>query len=159
MPEKHHADGFAPGEIAKAVNPDVPYLGDAQVIGSLLQNEASECMKIIGEPGYQAKREEAGRRIGKIVLGKDPSWTKVKGWNEPGGVDVSIAEWYGVDETDPEGRICGAFLSLISELLDIHEYSQVAGVTPNMWQWQVDAAFNCLALSLVGMSPAAQRSL
>jgi hypothetical protein len=108
--------GFSKASLAKMDGSEKPYLGDPQAVEQLLRNEDGPCMMILGEPGYQAELMAAGKRIAHALLGKDPQWSVVEGWNDPGVVDEFVAKWAGVEEKDPEDRIIGAFLGLIRDL-------------------------------------------
>ena len=156
---RHFSDAFSPEALDKLNDENRAYLGDPQAVESLLKNEAAIVLGALHQPDFDHVIDLAGKRVAKAILGQDPKWHKVDGWNEPGGVDESIAKWYGSYGPDAETRISGVFHGLIAELVEIMAYSQTPGVPPENWNYQPEAAFQSLAMSLIGVSPAQQALL
>jgi len=95
-------------------------------------------------------------QMARVLLGKVKSYSGMDGWNEPGGIDVGLAEWCGVDETDPMKRVTGALLTFVNDAMDIAYYASKPGVGKGDWQWQVDALIQRYLFMLIGVSPANQ---
>jgi hypothetical protein len=126
----------------------------------MLRLEAKMCLSAAGADRHEAILLERAKAVANVILGNDPAeWHPVNDWNESGSADVSIAEWCGIDETDPVMRIAGAFLTMIEALHDLDGYSQEDGVPPEQWQWQVDALIDRYAMMFCGISPQVQAML
>lgn len=143
-------------------NEDEPnYLGDKKVVESILRLAAFEAFSALPEAVENNTVEEMLMRVGMdrmpAFFGVD-GHKEVRGFNEPGGVDVFVAKWCGVDSDKPTERLVGGFLAMMSDLLEIEKESQ-EGALPEQCQWQVDAIIERYAMIFMGISPVQQELL
>ena len=147
------ADPDAFRDSLNAVDHEDGYLGDLAYLQALLRMTMVECMTAADERNVDEIKAIC-QRTGKVLLGQEGKAKTVAGWNEPGGIDEFAAKWCGVDETDPLERMTGTLLKFIDEILDVGVYASQPGVTPDKWQFQVDALVQKYAFTFIGISPA-----
>ena len=139
------------GDSLDAVEHEDGYLGDPTYIGAMLRLFITEAM--MGARTTEAI-EASAQSVAKVLLGEEGKAKRLVGWNEPGGIDEFAAKWCGVAETDPLKRMTGAVLKLLSDCCDVMDYAAKPGVTPDQWQFQIDALVQQYALLFIGVSPA-----
>lgn len=130
------------------------YLGDPQYVEGLLRQLAAPILMTLvphDEAAVQMLIQETSD-MAKIFLGQTDVALPVRGWNVPGGIDIFVANWAGIDEIEPILRVQGCLLRMIDELfavaIDIAE-----GEPPECWTLIVDAIFESYAKLLLGISP------
>lgn len=149
--------------LGAASNTDtMAYLGNPQVVESILRMGALEVFQ--GLSGKQPTQVEdfvyqIAIKTMKPFLGEDRNYKPLPGWNKKGAIDTFIAKWVGIDEMLPLARLAGAFIHMISELMDIENYASVSGVKDEEWNFQVEGIFTWYTRLLLGVSPPQQALL
>ncbi len=144
---------------AQADAEEKPYLGDLPSVEAMLRVAAAKVWPK-GEredpAASQAKLRAVAYELADTFLGKTDQAVPLRNWNEPGSIDVRLAEWCGTEDSTPEGRVAGAFIALMLELADVAVYAGTPGVTQDQWDFQVDGAFQRYAMLFIGISPGTQ---
>ena len=138
------------------------YLGDVQHVGAILRLAASEVLDLLPEAVENDRIETMIHSIGKKRMRAffgNQGHRPVRGFNEPGGVDMFVAEWTGTEANTPTERLIGGFASLISELLDVEGFAGKENSLKEQWQWQVDAILDRYAMIFMGIAPPTQELL
>lgn len=156
-------DLFADSIDAIARTDETGFLGDKFHVESILRLAASEVLDVlpdaVDQEGGPTKLIEAvGKKRMRAFFGTG-GHKPVRGFNEPGGVDVFVARWCGIEADKPTDRLIGGFACLIGDLIDIEAYAKEEGSLPEQWQWQVDAVFDRYAMIFMGISPPTQELL
>ena len=132
-------------------------LADSKTVETLLRTAASEAFEVaertddadqVGQNVFDSLKPTA-----RILLGKDPAYHALKGWNEPGGIDQHLKHWEGVDETDPETIVAGALLNMTLELVKLQNYANEPETLEEQWKWQVDATIEHYTGLCMGLTP------
>lgn len=149
---------FGQAARAAANTEQIAYLGDPNVIGSLLCDAVGIVMFVMSNAASddikQAKLQKECNRVGSILLGTSSKadFSPVPGWNQPGGIDVFCAKWCGSSETSPHARMEHAVLKMMIEMLELAKY---AGESTNEEsKWQFDAIIQNYTSIFLGISPA-----
>lgn len=139
----------------------VGYLGDPTIVKFLLQNIATEFFEKINEPNPDVPKliEDLSAPAALALLGADPNYSTVRGWNKPGAIDAFVAKWCGVDETSPRIRITGGIAAFLRDLIGVANYAGVPGVLNEQWQPQVNGIFEWYVGIFMGVSPPAMAML
>lgn len=146
--------------LQNASNPN--YLGDVQLLQTMLRFYGKQAIDALAEKNqvdYKGDLQKIANRVSKILLGDDKSYTVVPGWNQPGRIDVALAESLGLDETNPQERMAHAFLLMVGDLTDIAYDAGANGILDEQWQGSVDALFERYALIFAGLDDAGQAAL
>lgn len=142
-------------EVARKIQGD-NYLGNPIVVKTLLTHAASDFCDKFPDADTDEERlavtSKIAKRTGKILLGKDPRYTTVPGWNTVGVIDAFAAKWLGSSETDPHTRMEHGVVKMLNEVLDISKYAGVAGVLPEQWWDQIDEVIERYAGVFMGQS-------
>ena len=125
-----------------------PYLGELGTVRAVLQEALGEAM------AAGADVEAIAKRTAEVFLGRNETYVPANKWNEPGGIDVFLAEHCAVDESDPLLRVAGAVAEMVIEALEIAEFAADENVAPSMWTWRVDDLLDRYAKLFVGVHPA-----
>lgn len=123
------------------------FLGDASVLGSILKQLVSAALEAETDESVVEATAEFARRM----LGKDPTFVAVPGWNRPGSIDKFVAKYVGSSETDPEEilkHFAAAFLDEATEVV-----AAAASEDPSEWRWQLDALVLDYSRLLMGVPP------
>ena len=96
------------------------YLGDYEVVNSMLRMEADEFIKR-QRTGRNKERvaEVCAAKLVKILMGRDRRYEEVAKWNKPGGIDRFLKKWVGSSETKPRLIMKHAAVVFLSELMDV----------------------------------------
>lgn len=148
---------------AAARTDETGFLGDKAHVESILRLAASEVLdvlpSVVDDPEGPRKLIEAvGRKRMRSFFGIN-GHKPVRKFNEPGGVDVFVAKWCGIEADKPTDRLVGGFACLVGDLVDIEAYAKEEGSLPEQWQWQVDVIFDRYAMIFMGISPPMQELL
>lgn len=90
------------------------------------------------------------RDAAKILLGQDDRFHTIPFYG-PGGIDVHLAKWSGVDETNPNNRVTGALVNLLTEIHGV--VNQMDEYLEEQWSFQIDAIINHYVGLLMGFTP------
>jgi len=139
------------------------YLGDKHYVQSILQLAAAEVFEMLPsvvdqEQGPEKLIYEVGKKHMRTFFGAKGN-KGVRGFNEPGGIDVFVAKWCGVDETKPTDRLIGGFAAMIGELLEVEGFANHSEALKEQWAWQVEAILDRYAMIFMGISPPQQELL
>lgn len=119
------------------------YLGSYQFVQSLLKSKTNEVLQAIqGGANPADAARPAAEFLAKALLGMDPSMPGVPNWNAPGGIDLAIAQAMDLDDGSPLEVMEHWAVALFTELLQVANYADEPGVTPEQWQWQAQDAYD-----------------
>ena len=128
------------------------YLGSFQFVQSLLKRKANEFLEAVDSgtnPGDAAK--PAAQFLARALLGGDPEYPGVPGWNTPGAIDLAIAQAMELDDGSPMEVMEHWAVALFTELLQVANYADEPGVTPEQWQWQAADVYETFTKMALGM--------
>ena len=137
---------------------NVGYLGDPITIQLILRQAITSAVKFMEKTDDEGDRSDRLKRVcrsaGRILLGLNPRYASIPGWNKPGGIDKFCAVWCGSSETDPEVVMEHSVLKMLQEIFELADFAERA--TDEEWQWQFDAILQRYVGIFMGVSPALQ---
>lgn len=144
--------------ILYASDETVDYLGDPATLEAIMRNFGAQVAE-------HHQREQPNRAtildmqvadgLATMLLGEAATVARpVQAWNEPGGLDLHLARWQGIDETDPRLRVVGALMRgfvgpLLDLILALSETEHDGDI-----DWQLDALVQDWVNLLIGTQPA-----
>ena len=138
--EQEHNAALEAG-IAQAAKPN--YLGDIQVIEFLLRDFVQRALARRNPPEdpkpNTEKDSEDALKLASIFLGQDPQYAPMPGWNEPGKIDVWIAQELNVQDDTPQLVVACAFVEFLTEMYELYNYACEPDTKPEQWEPQIDA--------------------
>ena len=144
-------DDNAFAEAAKVAGAE-NYLGDYRRVEKWLREQGRIFLGALREGSAPIDAAmPVAKTIATVLLGKDPAWTPIPGWNEPGGIDESLAMAMESEETNPEEVLEQWAVSFMSELLAVAKYAGQPNVTPEQWQWQADEVYSTFTRNALGI--------
>lgn len=144
--------------IKAASVPDGNYLGDREVVESLLRfyiatlidnlDGVSNTKQIINEMRIVAKE------VANILLGKEGrKYIPVRKWNKFNGIDVFCAKWLNIQEKDPSERMEHAFIIMFNEVADLADFASTPGVLEEQWKPGFDEIVTKYTDLFTGLDP------
>lgn len=149
--------GLFQAALDQAVDTDRGYLGDADVVESMLREFVNDCVQLSTSDTpdeYVSKVHKLSHDVAREFLGTTQSNHLVPGWNQPGGIDEHLAKWAGVDEQDPEVRVSGALLRMLADFSDIAAYAMKPDTLEEQVRFQIDGMFQHFTGLFIGLTPA-----
>ena len=139
------------------------YLGDVQTVQAILRAKIGSVCDELAQTTDSKKQERiihrAGRAMASVFLGENPLCKHVPGWNEPGLIDESLAEWLSIAEEDPDERIAHAFVMLLMEMMNVGDIAEKTGMPDGQWQPAAAAVMGRYAAMFAGQAPASQDAM
>ncbi len=127
------------------------YLGSYKNLDSLLRLVVSAVTGAKTDKETKAQVKIQAKKLAGILLGKDKEFLPIHNWNSAGHIDMFLAKWLGIPDTDPEDRVESAVLDFILEILGIADYAGADGVLPEQWQFQVEASIQKFVYLFLGV--------
>lgn len=126
-----------------------------KAVKDLLKTTAQEFLDgLQGDQLASAVADPLAKWLADVLLGKDPDYPGMPGWNEPGGIDRFVAGQVGAEETDPEIVLEHMATSLFAEVAQVAAYAGEDGVTDEQWQWQYEDALDRFTRLCLGIPEA-----
>ncbi len=126
------------------------YLGNPQVVSSLLRDFVGTLLSGKYEWSLGDETEKLVHPLAKIFLGQDPNYPGLE-FNQPGCIDAYLAKELGLSDKDSEERVCVALILLLRELLDLHKIVAEQQLIKEQWQPEVDAILEQYTNLFVGL--------
>jgi len=127
------------------------YLADPRVAHALLSDVLQQAMFAVDSERFAALVETIAMRTARTFLGGQADYVPLRKWNEPGGIDVFLAKWLGVDELDPTRRVAGAIVAMLEEAMDIAVDASSMAAKARDWQWRIDELLDRYAALFIGL--------
>ncbi len=135
------------------------YLGDYQVLDSLLRVAVSNVMYDRQMPTFLQAVKKESVRLADILLGEDSDFQPLHNWNSPGHIDIFCAKWLGSDEATAEARMQHSILKFFTELEGLGQYAGTDGVLPEQYQFQVNAILQKYVYLFLGVDLPTQAAM
>ena len=137
----------------KRIN-DPNYLGDFQVVNGLLRTLVGNLLIHSGDfadaAEFEKAAEKAAKSLARIFLGQDKNW-QAPAWFSPGQIDVYLGEQEGIASEDPEERVAGAIINMVTDILEV-AYSDAKA--PEQWRPVVDQIYREYTFKVMGLPQA-----
>lgn len=91
------------------------------------------------------------REAAKIVLGQDSRFQTIPFYSPGGGIDAHLAKWAGISDANPNKRVMGAFVAMLTEILEV--VNQMDEYLEEQWSFQIDVIINHYVGLLMGFTP------
>ncbi len=158
----HNEPGlFGQAVQASSATEEVAYLGDPNVVGTLIRDAVSSVMDVharhdVSDTDKMAKLQRECRKLGSILLGtlQKSDFSPIPNWNKPGAIDEFCAKWCGSSETSAHARMEHASLKMMTEVMELANYAGKA--SEEEAKWQLDAIIQSYTGIFMGISPVIQ---
>lgn len=132
------------------------YLGNPRCVDSLLRvmcaNLCDAIEEHVGTPVLTDKIDEFEEGAADVLLGKNPAYIPIIGWNQPGGIDVALVRELNLDPScTPIQRVRLGLRQLWHGQIYKLWQMEAKGELPENTRWQMEAAFEQFTKLFMGL--------
>lgn len=138
------------------------YLGNVAVVQALLRAETADFMQTADNNNSNdtaVKGREIALHLTNILLGLDPTFAGVPGWNEPGGIDRYLAPKIGSLETEPAAVVEQWAIRFLTQLVQVANFAAQPGVLDEQWTSELEAIVDENARLIMGIDSSYDESV
>lgn len=130
------------------------YLGDPVVLDALLEFWSAEFVEQIqrGKPAAETARRIASR-LSRILLGKNESYSPIRKWNAPGGIDVFCKDLFKLRDKTSAAVMMHTVLTFFDALCDLIVEAAAPGFLEETWQTKRKQLITKYSYIFRGVSP------
>ncbi len=142
-----------------------PHLGDIGVLHDLVTAVADSAIggmmalsrDEVSQDDLRRRDALGARRLARILLGREPGFAPVPGWNQPGGIDAAVAARLRLGDHDAEERLVTALRGLQLDA-KLAAYMAIKGADEAEWRGLIqDTITSLVEIFLPGEAPGGAR--